>query len=352
MERIYEGAVGRVHVGEAEVYVDNQARRRSGHMSHGMLELSPGRLLVFNSNCSALRYSGHAAFGWIEYRYSEDYGRTWGGIHELECSKQAFLDGLHTYSVEKAVLVDGVITAAICHNDEVAPISCEPWFEPLYIQSFDLGQTWTEPRRLSPWAGRVYDMVARDGVIYALEMCNPNFVAKGPEDLYRLLTSRDNGRSFHFESIVDIDTLGHGYGALQFREDGSLLAYGCNIADGHRLSVSVSHDCGRHWTPQPDITLTEGIRNVQITPLGKGYLMHGRGFRHTPGGKGLVLYTSLDGLEWDDGLVLEPDKVMCYYSNSMRMSNGEVLMQYSETYSKAHATHNAVNVMHRFISVV
>ena len=351
MEQVYAGAVGRVHVSAPEVHVDNEARGRSGHMSHAMVELAPGRVLAFNSNCSALRLAGHAAYGWIEYRTSEDYGRTWGEIHELACSKQVLLDGLHTYSLEKAVFVDGVITAAICHNDQLVPISCEPWAEPLCIQSFDLGKTWTEPVRLSPWAGRVYDMVARDRVIYALELCNPNFVAKGPEDLYRLLVSRDNGRSFRFESIVDIDTLEHAYGALQFREDGSLVAYACNIIDGHRLSASVSRDGGRHWAPQPDIVLTEGIRNVQVTPLGCGYVMHGRGFRHTPGGKGLVLYTSRDGLEWDDGLLLEPDKMMCYYSNSLRMGDGRVLMQYSETYTKENARHNAVNVMHRFLAV-
>ena len=33
------------------VYVDNEARRRSGHMSHAMAEFAKGSFIDFNSNC-------------------------------------------------------------------------------------------------------------------------------------------------------------------------------------------------------------------------------------------------------------------------------------------------------------
>ena len=33
-----------------EVYVDNEKRRRSGHMSHAMAEFAPNTFIDFNSN--------------------------------------------------------------------------------------------------------------------------------------------------------------------------------------------------------------------------------------------------------------------------------------------------------------
>ena len=61
-----------------ELYVDNQSRKRSGHMTHAMTELSSDAFIDFNSNCSAVRLGGHSAYGWVEYRISEDNGRAYG----------------------------------------------------------------------------------------------------------------------------------------------------------------------------------------------------------------------------------------------------------------------------------
>lgn len=80
MERTFDGAIGKIILSDPEVYIDNQARKRSGHMSHAMVEFAPGRILAFNSNCPQERYAGHSPFGWIEYRCSEDYGKTWGPL--------------------------------------------------------------------------------------------------------------------------------------------------------------------------------------------------------------------------------------------------------------------------------
>ena len=54
-----------------EIYVDNEKRRRSGHMSHAMAEFKKGSFIDFNSNCSAIRYGGHFPYGWVEYRISK-----------------------------------------------------------------------------------------------------------------------------------------------------------------------------------------------------------------------------------------------------------------------------------------
>ena len=77
MDKVFDGIAGRLHISDPEMYVNNEARSRSGHMSHAMVEYAPGKIIAFNSNCSAVRYEGHSAFGWIEYRYSEDGGKTW-----------------------------------------------------------------------------------------------------------------------------------------------------------------------------------------------------------------------------------------------------------------------------------
>ena len=49
-----------------EMYVDNKARGRSGHMSHALAEFAPNCFIDFNSNCSANRRGGHSAYGWVE----------------------------------------------------------------------------------------------------------------------------------------------------------------------------------------------------------------------------------------------------------------------------------------------
>ena len=38
-----------VHVGDPILYVDNESRNRSGHMTHAMAEFAPGKLMVVHS---------------------------------------------------------------------------------------------------------------------------------------------------------------------------------------------------------------------------------------------------------------------------------------------------------------
>lgn len=353
MDRVFIGAAGKLHISEPELYVDNQARRRSGHMSHAMIEYQPGRIIDFNSNCSAVRSFGHSAFGWIEYRYSDDYGRHWSEAHDLPYSRQEFFDGNHTISIEKGVGLDGVITLFAVRNSQFSQICCEPWSSPTVLQSYDFGKTWTEPVEFCQYAGRIYDAVVHDGIIYAMIFCNEYHIGEKPEHVYRLYRSLDNGKSFEEVSIVDIETIGHAYGALQFRPDGSLIAYSNNITNGYLLSQSISLDLGRTWEPLADVKLSEGIRNIQISPLGPGYVMHGRGFRSARYGKGLVVYTSKDALHWDGGILLEPDKGSCYYSNNVRLVKPDgtetLLVQYSDIYKDDPVNFKTVNVMHMFL---
>ncbi len=353
MDRIFDGAAGRLHIGEPELYIDNKARKRSGHMCHAMIEYQPGRIIDFNSNCSAVRLQGHAAYGWVEYRYSDDYGKTWSEPHDLPYSRQEFFDGNYTISIEKGVCIDGVITLFALRNTQFSPICCEPWKTAMVLQSHDFGKTWTEPYELCEFEGRVYDAAVHDGVIYAMIFCNPNHVGKTTEHVYRLYTSRDNGRSFQLASVIDIENIGHAYGALQFRDDGSLIAYANDIGNGFRLSESISYDLGKTWKRLPDAVLPEGIRNVQVSRLGPGYVMHGRAFRNARYGKGLIVYTSKDAVNWDDGILLEPEKTSCYYSGNLRLVKPDgtesLLVQYSDIYGDTFENAAAVNIMHMFL---
>ena len=351
MEFVHKGAIGTLKISEAELYVDNESRRRSGHMSHAMIEYAPGKVIAFNSNCAYDRAGGHSAFGWIEYRYSEDGGRTWSEIHELPYSKQVLLEGVNTISIEKAVFQDSVITCFALRNTQQRVVSCEPFDTPMVIQSYDLGKTWETPYEFSPFKGRIYDAKIKDGVIYVIETCDEDFLTevKGPR--YRLFTSRDNGKSFQEESIINIESYKRGYGALLFRPDGSLIAYACYHLDSYFLDAAISHDNGKTWERLPAIPLKYGIRNVQIAKLADGYVMHGRAWINGLWGQGQIIYTSKDGIEWDDGILLDPYKNSCYYSNMITLQDKDgkdyILLQYSDLY-----TDDAqVNVMHRFLQL-
>lgn len=59
----------------------------------------------------------------------------------------------------------------------------------VFISSKDKGKTWSEPQLLCPYEGRIYDAVYRNGVIYALEFCNKNFIGTDAEHVYRLFVS-------------------------------------------------------------------------------------------------------------------------------------------------------------------
>ena len=50
---------------EPEIYVDNEARGRSGHMTHAMVQFAPDTYINFNANCSATRAGGHSVYGWV-----------------------------------------------------------------------------------------------------------------------------------------------------------------------------------------------------------------------------------------------------------------------------------------------
>ena len=334
---------------EPTVYVDNERRGRSGHMSHALAEFAPGKLIDFNSNCTAAWHGGHSTFGWVEYRISEDGGETFGEVHDLPYSRRALEDGVNVISVEKAVgLPDGRIVAFCLRND--AHELCEPWDVPTVIVSDDGGKSFSEPRELSPYKGRVYDAAYHEGAIYALEFCNDatvNFLGQDETHLYRLYASYDRGESFTEVCVVPIPTYFRGYGSLLFDEAGGMHIYAYNRKDETHMDHVVSYDLGKTFTENTPCYLNEGIRNPQTAILDGVYIAHGRNAERT----GFVFYTSLDGQHFDEGFRLGNVEGFCYYSNNVVMKDKEgknrLLVQYSERYG----FEECVNVKHLWLSV-
>lgn len=362
----------KIELEDATTYVDNEARYRSGHMSHALAEFAPGKFIDFNSNCSAVRWDGHSPYGWIEYRISEDAGKTYSEIYDLPYSLQSFCDGIYTISVEKAVACnDGTIVAFCLRNWASSYNCCGPHGTPMVVRSLDGGKSWTDPYEFCEHSGRIYASIYHDGAIYTLMVCGEHWGGRTPEDCFILYKSVDNGASFQELSVLPIDYLGRGYGAIIFDQNQDLHAYGLNNDALCELDHTVSHDKGVTWEPADVIHFEKGANNPQIAFIDDVFILHGRSYKCD----GFVLYTSKDAVNWDEGTYIADKKGLCYYSNHINLKddNGEnfLLLQYSEVYGDANETMDAariaqnifagvkeerlgnsqVNVMHRVLRV-
>ena len=338
-----------VNISDHILYVDNKSRKRSGHMTHALAEWAPGKLIDFNSNCTAVKYGGHSTFGWVEYRISEDGGESFSQIYELPYSKKALYDGIHVISVEKAVACDDGRIVAICLRN-AADALCQPWDTPMTVTSFDGGKSWTEEKELCSYKGRVYDACCYDNVIYVLEFCNDgtgSFCGEKAEHVYRIFTSHNNGESFEEFCVVPIDSMGRGYGSMLFDDKGVLHVYAYNVNDEQHMDHIISKDRGMTWEKPTACYLKEGIRNPQVTQIDGIYIAHGRNAAVT----GFVLYTSEDGQNWDEGTYIGKERGYCYYSNNIvlkdKNNKNRLLIQFSESYGVA----ACVNIKHVWLTV-
>ncbi len=346
-----------VEFSDPEIYVDNKSRHRSGHMSHALAEFAPGCFIDFNSNCSDRRWTwgGHSPYGWIEYRISRDAGKTYSDIQKLPFAWESFLDGNYMISVEKAVACDdGSIVAFCLRNDAIDPSCCEPWYLPAVVISHDEGKTWSEPMDFSPYNGRTYAALYRDGVIYALHFCNPNFFGKDPENhKYRLYVSLDNGKSFEERSVVPFNVIGRSYCTMFFDSDGLLHAYAYNGKTECDFDHAVSRDNGVTWEVTEPCYLNYGIRNPQINCVNGVYILHGRaGQDRTKYKNGFVFYTSEDAVHWDEGTYYTDIPGGAYYSNNIKLTdeNGEfLLVQYSSPYDSERTVESPHDTENKFV---
>lgn len=336
------------------LFVDNQKKKRSGHMSHGLAEYKKNCIIAFYSNCSYNRNPwspGHNGFGWLEYKRSADGGLTWDEPKVLPYSWEAFLNEPFTLSCEKAVSpADDTIVAFCIRNTN--PNGWEPYLEPIVIRSEDGGETWQDPFQFCDKKGRIYDALIRDGVIYVLMHAAADWPAKSADEKYYIYQSDDNGKSFTLRGELPGDPTNHAYGNMVVREDGSLVCYEYNKGDEYNMIYHISDDMGITWKESGLSYVAKRIRNPQIARVKGGYILHGRGGCETPElPPHFVLYTSIDGIKWDEGIyICETPNQSAYYSNNLVLEKPDgsqrVLIQSSIPYDRGR-----VNVAHWFLDI-
>ncbi len=337
-----------------ELFVDHEKNGRSGHLSHALAEYRKGHVISFYSNCSGTRnrYApGHNGFGWLEYKRSHDGGLTWDEARVFPYSWESFLNSPFTVSCEKAVSTAENEIVALCIRNE-NPNGWEPYLEPVVVRSEDGGETWSDAAMICDKKGRIYDAIVHDGSIYVLMLANKDFLAEKPEHRYYLYRSDDHGRSFSLHGELPGDTKGHAYGAMTVRTDGSLVCYEYDSGDEYNLVYHVSYDMGKTWAQSGRSFCAKRIRNPQIAKVKTGFLLHGRAgcvSQELP--MHFVLYTSADGIHWDDGIYLyECEGMTAYYSNNLVMDRDDeserVLIQASVPYSKG-----GVNIAHWILEI-
>lgn len=338
------------------VFVDHQLAGRTGHLGHALVEYAPDHILAFYSNCDARVNNGHNGDGWMEYKRSEDGGKTWSEPFVLDYSKKVYDRTADRATLcEKAVRTDdGTI---ILFNLECRSRMWEPYDVPSCSRSSDGGQTWVPSMPLGDLPGRVYDARVRDGCVYVLVFCNDagiQFFGKLPEHHYRLYVSTDHGRTFSLRSTLPISFNRRAYGTMTWLSGGRLIVYVYHLLDEKRLDYTISDDDGRTWSAVATTTLARQIRNPQVAAFKGGYVLHGRsGSKGDDATRGhFVLYRSPDGINWDDGRYLAMrEHGVAAYSNNLLVgtlkpaAQPRLLIQASYAYEQART-----NILHWWLT--
>ena len=338
------------------LFVDHSKEGRSGHLGHALVEYAPGKILAFYSNCSA-ENNGHTGDGWMEYKRSEDGGRTWSEPTPLEYSKQVYDSGQgRSVMCEKAICTsdgDILLFNLECANIAENNFTWRPLAIPTFLRSSDGGRIWYDAKPMGDEPGRIWDVLYHEGVIYVLELYNDSSIAwygNLPDHHYSLYVSEDQGRSFVRRSVLPFEFMQRGYGTLTFLPDNRLIAYAYNQTDEKHLDYVISRDAGQSWDESQTAFFAKQIRNPQMTAFKNGFVMHGRS-----GSKGedairghFVLYTSHDGIHWDEGQYLQMRIAGAgAYSNNLLVHDPDeqmperLLIQASHAYEK-----NKTNICH------
>ena len=334
------------------LFVDNEKKHRSGHLSHALVEFGKGCIMAFYSNCSPTRNKnipGHNGFGWLEYRRSYDGGRTWDEPRVFPYSWDSFINQPFTVSCEKAVSTKENEIVAFCLRNE-NPNGWDPFLEPVVVRSEDGGETWSDPIPFCDRKGRIYDAHVWNGKIFVLMLANAEWLAKSPDHGYCIYVSEDGGRTFSLWSEIPDNTDGHTYGTMTLLGGGSLICYEYDVNDEFRLVYHISDDMGKTWRESGKSYFAKRIRNPQIAKVRGGYILHGRS-GNVPNDLPVqfVLYTSRDGIVWDEGEYVCALSGTAYYSNNIVLEESgrqRVLIQSSIPYRGG-----CVNVAHWFLDI-
>jgi hypothetical protein len=293
------------------LFVDHEAQGRSGHGHSSLTQCKNGDILAFYANTGGEGIGGHGVAGWSEYKRSTDGGKTWSEPMVFEYSKRVW-EGEELYSAMVFSLdtaPDGTLVATVLRY------SGRGWhveLPPIYLLSHDHGHTWTEPREFD--ASLAKDQMARtyntsfihQDELFIVFWGDAGNMNVGP---YTLWVSDDNGETFRKRSELPFDQWNF-YGAAAVLPDGRIIVYSYphrrgGETDEHNLHYVISEDDGHTWSEVKTTHFAKRLRNPQMSErLGGLYYMHGRSGHAGDAPRHLVLYTSEDGINWDEGVFL------------------------------------------------
>lgn len=321
------------------LFVDQQKDNRSGHGGITLTECKNGDILAFYSVTWSENWRGHSVAGWSEYRRSTDSGKSWSDPIVLDYSKQIWdsrdLFSALVFSVETAP--NGTLVATVVRY---ANAFWEKQLPPVYLLSYDHGHTWSELRKFDESASvddismTMNTSFVHEGKIFIVfRGGQSNMYPGGPHTLW---VSYDNGESFSKRSVLPFNDADY-YWAAGALDNGDIIIYTYNAhyrredqTAEKNIPYVISDDGGFTWSQLRTTYFKKGIRNMQLSgKLGEYYFMHGRSGSYQrelvdddPGPGNFVLYSSKDGINWDEGVLLmsrqkTPGGGDCYSANEI-----------------------------------
>jgi len=265
-----------------------------GRCSHGgpvCLQYANGVIAAFYANTS-----DHNSDGWTECALSKDGGKTWAKYNKFQYSYDAYQkDPKEPAWVEEA-LVAGSGTAVLF----LTHFKDDKRTRNAILKSLDHGSTWTECEPFNADAVGYPCAVAVSGdTSYVLIDSNA-----GPHVLY---ASMDDARTWRKRSTLPLDKE-KWYGAMCIMADGRLLAGAYTAEDEKHFHYCISADGGKTWSEQKAAKVDKAIRDPELACVEGMYFLHGRSGHHAPGAHRFVLYTSSNGEDWGEGIVVSGDE--------------------------------------------
>lgn len=310
------------------LFVNHKENNRSGHGGHVITECKNGDILAFYMNTWAEDWNGHSCAGWSSYKRSTDGGKTWSEPIDFEYSKEVW-NSSELFSALVFSLItapDGTLIATLVHFENS---KWQKQIPPVYLLSHDHGKTWSEPFKFDESA-TLYDIAMtfntsfiHENEIFIVFMGDARNMCPGG---YTLYVSDDNGKSFKKRSTLPFDERDY-YSAASVLDNGEIIVYSYPYrgrdTDEKNLPFVISKDNGYTWSEINTAYFAKALRNPQMSEkIGDYYFVHGRSGSYGDNPGNFVLYSSKDGINWDDGVYLmsrqkTPGGGDCYSGNTV-----------------------------------